>query len=289
MEIKRCSKCGEEKLFSEFWEGSTQCSECKKSHTNRFNRVCRYCGVHFKGRKDAKNCSLKCSSKVKGIILIANSCTGYKTCRECGELKKIVYFNRRSSSSDGFNGICRDCVIISKKSWDNRKEVKVKTAEYNRIYKSENIFNIKAQRKEYRNSKHGKDVTNSRRRAKYRENVAYNLRCKMASRMHRVMRGGEKAGRSWKSLVGYSVDDLIRRLKETIPIGYGWGDFLNGSLQIDHIIPIAAFNFKSTNDIDFKRCWDLNNLQLLPALENQIKNAKLEAPFQPSMAFGGKL
>ncbi len=68
-----------------------------------------------------------------------------------------------------------------------------------------------------------------------------------------------------------------------MPDGYTWDDFLSGALHIDHETPVAVFNFTSPSDYDFKRCWALTNLRLLPALENLKKGAKLRIPFQPSL------
>jgi len=97
-----------------------------------------------------------------------------------------------------------------------------------------------------------------------------------------------KAHRHWESLVSYTYKELEKRLKITIPDGYNWQDYITGQtdLHIDHIIPVSAFNFNKPEDIDFQRCWALDNLQLLPAKKNISKNNKLEKPFQPSFAFG---
>ena len=109
------------------------------------------------------------------------------------------------------------------------------------------------------------------------------------SRYIRFALKGNKNGRSWEKIVGYTRKDLVRKLKATIPKGYIWQDFMDGKLHIDHKIPIAAFNFKTTNDVDFGKCWALKNLQLLPAKKNLQKSAKLDRPFQPSFAFGGTI
>lgn len=93
----------------------------------------------------------------------------------------------------------------------------------------------------------------------------------------------EKAGRSWKTLVDYTLDELVDRLNETMPDGYSWADFLSGELHIDHEIPRRAFNYTSPDDYDFKRCWALSNLRLLPREVNQKKGGRLSAPFQPSL------
>ena len=98
----------------------------------------------------------------------------------------------------------------------------------------------------------------------------------MSRRVYDSLRG-KKNGR-WEDLVDYTVGDLIKRLQATLPPGYTWDDYINGSdLQVDHIIPIAAFKFESSQDEDFKKCWALNNLQFLPAHENLTKGSKLHA------------
>lgn len=84
-------------------------------------------------------------------------------------------------------------------------------------------------------------------------------------------------------LVDYTIEELERNLKAKIPKGYTWQDFLKGKLHIDHKTPVSVFNFTSPRDIDFKRCWALKNLQLLPIKENLSKNAKLNNHFQPSL------
>lgn len=124
-------------------------------------------------------------------------------------------------------------------------------------------------------------------RSKYRKNrrktdLKYRLSRRTSNAIYNSLRGG-KAGRHWEDLVGYTLTDLINHLKKTIPIGFDWQDYMEGKLHIDHIIPISAFNFVNSDHIDFKRCWALSNLRLLPAKENIIKNSKLTRPFQPAL------
>jgi hypothetical protein len=114
------------------------------------------------------------------------------------------------------------------------------------------------------------------------------IRSRISAAMHKAIKHN-KAGRHWEELVDYNLEQLTNRLKSTLPHGYSWkDDFVNGNgiLHIDHKIPMSAFNFNSPEHIDFKRCFALDNLQLLPAIENEKKNAKLEKPFQPCLAFG---
>jgi len=92
-----------------------------------------------------------------------------------------------------------------------------------------------------------------------------------------------KDGWHWENLVGYSLNDLIKQLKKTMPKGYTWKDYMQGKLHVDHKIPISAFNYDNPKHIDFKRCWALNNLRLLPAKENLTKRNRLYKPFQPAL------
>jgi len=87
-----------------------------------------------------------------------------------------------------------------------------------------------------------------------------------------------KAGRQWESIVGYTLSDLIKHLKSTIPEGYTWNDYLNGKLHIDHILPIRLFQFNSTEDEEFKQCWNLYNLRLLSEKDNKSKQDNINDP-----------
>lgn len=101
-----------------------------------------------------------------------------------------------------------------------------------------------------------------------------------------IKRGKGKRRVKWLSLIPYTHKNLIRHLKKTIPPGYSWkDDFINRKniLQIDHIVPVSAFNFSEPEHEDFQKCWALNNLRLLPRIENARKNARLDKPFQPSL------
>ena len=103
------------------------------------------------------------------------------------------------------------------------------------------------------------------------------VRRRISGAMRKAIRQ-EKAGRTWESLVEYSMSDLINRLKETVPDGYSWeNDFINGKgvLHIDHKKPMSSFRFETAEDDNFKQCFALENLQLLPAIENMKKSAKL--------------
>lgn len=94
-----------------------------------------------------------------------------------------------------------------------------------------------------------------------------------------------KKGRRWEKVVGYSLQDLQKHLERQFIKGMTWGNY--GKWHVDHKIPVSVFNFKTVRDIDFKKCWDLNNLQPMWGTLNISKGDTLNAPFQPSFSFGG--
>jgi len=112
------------------------------------------------------------------------------------------------------------------------------------------------------------------------KDLKYKLNGRMRCLIKFSLKRGIKNGRSWCKLTGYTFNQLKRRLNDTMPQNYTWKDFMNGKLHIDHIIPISAFNYDKPEHVDFKRCWALSNLRLLPAQENLIKHDKLIKPLQ---------
>ena len=160
---------------------------------------------------------------------------------------------------------------INKKRKQYRKDNPEKTKQYRTEYREENYERLNEQRRQYQKHKRETDLK-------------FNLSDRIGKSIRKSLKRN-KNGRRWETLVGYGLTKLIIYLKNTIPEGYTWKDYLDGKLHIDHIIPISAFNFTKPEHIDFQRCWALENLQLLPAEENLRKSNKLSRPFQPALAF----
>jgi len=150
-----------------------------------------------------------------------------------------------------------------------------KRYEYNKKYRKSNLEEVQKTDRRYRNNKR-------------KTNLKYNLNRKMSIVINLSLKKN-KNNRHWETLVDYSLADLIKRLKRTMPKDYTWQDFLEGKLHIDHIIPKSVFNYTEPEHPDFKRCWSLRNLQLLPAKENRKKYNKISRPFQPALQILGKI
>ena len=136
---------------------------------------------------------------------------------------------------------------------ENPKKVKIR---YIRWLKSNPEYH-----KEYKNNK-------------YKDDLQFNISCKMKTAIRKSLKYN-KNGRHWEDLVDYNLNELIKHLKSTMPKGYIWNDYIEGKLHIDHIVPVSAFDFTKPEDINFKRCWALGNLRLLPAMDNYKKGNRI--------------
>ena len=84
---------------------------------------------------------------------------------------------------------------------------------------------------------------------------------------------GNKAGRSWESLVGYTLTDLYRHIERQFTKGMGWHNM--GEWHIDHIRPRASFDYQTPECDAFRQCWSLTNLRPLWARDNIIKGDRV--------------
>lgn len=99
------------------------------------------------------------------------------------------------------------------------------------------------------------------------------LNWNLSSAICRSLKRGGKGKRSWETLVGYTFDDLAKHLSRKFKKGMTFEN--HGEWHIDHIRPLASFNFETPDDPEFKIAWSLSNLQPLWAAENIAKRDKL--------------
>jgi hypothetical protein len=125
-----------------------------------------------------------------------------------------------------------------------------------------------------------KEKANYRERQKRKINFKFRLNCRISAVIRRSLKG-EKAGRHWEYLVGYTLNDLRKHLEKHFVEGMTWEN--QGNWHIDHKIPKSAFNFTKPEHKDFKNCWALKNLQPMWAKDNILKSSKIKKHFQPSL------
>lgn len=76
--------------------------------------------------------------------------------------------------------------------------------------------------------------------------------------------------------LGYKMSRLTRKLKRELAEKHGMGlraAFAAG-WHLDHIRPLSSFDIKEVGDAEFKKCWAVANLEMIPAEDNLAKGAK---------------
>ena len=99
---------------------------------------------------------------------------------------------------------------------------------------------------------------------------------RLSQRLSCILRESLKAKKITKRnrtrvLVGYTPEELKKHMESKFQEGMSWDNM--GDWHIDHIRPVASFNYTTTDCEDFKKCWALENLQPMWATDNMSKGS----------------
>lgn len=239
-----------------------------------------------------------------------------RTCSKCGEWKTLDAFNKKAKGKYGVNNECRECQRVSNKlAYDKNPKPRIEAAKARRqanpgerkawdaAYRERNPQKVKdAVKKHYENNPEAwerKKATAEQWRRDNPDRVkeikikSQKKRSKKAevrihSNVSRAIRSGlakgRKEGKSTFDILGYTREKLMEHLEKQFEPGMSWDNYGLHGWHIDHIIPKVLFHFQAVTDIDFKRCWALDNLRPMWATDNRKKHAKYSGTFQPSLA-----
>ena len=215
-----------------------------------------------------------------------------KKCSKC-KIKPIMEFHRDRSSNDGRRSMCKQCrtdyrkhryytiplVMVKAKqrarNWfqnlpkSKRDEIRKKRREQ---YRPEYL----AQLTRWQKANPEKMRQHSQKMyKKIKSSPSKYLRLSISGAIRQSLKqqGISKAGCIWEKLVGYKVEQLKQHLESRFTEGMTWENY--GKWHIDHIVPIAFFKFDSPDDVEFKMCWRLENLQPMWAKDNMSKSNKI--------------
>lgn len=217
-----------------------------------------------------------------------------KICSYCEQPKKLTDFSPDNRVKEGRAARCKFCCnkIVTEKRKANptpsRLAARIFTLKHPEKKKEWRILNkerVKVTSKNW-NQKNPDKIKIYKKKEMFKS--YHTPKGKLNHSISVLMRrsiGDKKAGRHWETLVDFTVFELIEHLQEQFTPEMNWSNH-GVYWHIDHIVPIAAFNFETPEDIDFKRCWNLNNFQPLEVYKNLSKGARLEKPFQPSLLIG---
>tara|TARA_R100000687_G_C6421167_1_gene151075 strand:+ start:469 stop:1083 length:615 start_codon:yes stop_codon:yes gene_type:complete len=157
------------------------------------------------------------------------------------------------------------------KKW--REKNKEKLAEKRRDYYQRNKHHILEWCKKYReeNKEKIKATKKLYRKKKYSDDLNYQMKDKLRSRIRLALKNKIKKTGSTLDLLGCSLLFFRKYFEIKFTVGMSWDRI--SLIHIDHIIPCK--NFDLTRKSEQKKCFHYTNLQPLWAKDNLSKGCKL--------------
>lgn len=258
--MKTCSKCGEQKKIVDNFRDS-------KSHKDGYFMWCRECEHNYYIEYRLKNAdTIKEKNKIhyseNKLTINGRRREKYQENPEkYREVSRIFNVNNPEKVKEYNKKYYQDNTeILKKKSklWVVNNPEKRKIA--SDIWRKDNPDKIKTStKKSYQ---------------KTCDNPQHKINRNIGRGMNHTLREGKKKGRHWELLVPYTLSQLTNHLEKLFTPEMSWDNY--GSYwHIDHIFPKSKFNFICPDDEEFKKCWDLSNLQPLEKVANLKKHNKI--------------
>ena len=156
------------------------------------------------------------------------------------------------------------------KEWYQKNKEKI--SQQHKNYYQKNKGAIQQRQRKYNQKNKEKRLRYKGKWQKYKRKIdpRYRLDENMGSAIARSLKD-KKAKQPWKVLADYTLEELIRHLEKQFDNKMSWDNY--GSYWVvDHIKPKSLFNYTSPNDLEFKQCWSLKNLQSLEKMKNIKKH-----------------
>ena len=131
---------------------------------------------------------------------------------------------------------------------------------------------MRASNKKYNSTPEAKEAARRRKREwdrRYLANPINRISNNMRGNMYHALKS-KKGFRKWETLVGYSLEDLIKHLTPQLNGAMTWENY-GETWHVDHITPKSWFKYDSTEHPSFKECWALKNLQPKLKADNMRK------------------
>jgi hypothetical protein len=164
---------------------------------------------------------------------------------------------------------------VAQAKYNNKPEVRVKKiANYKEWAKDKGEY-LKKKHTQWReeNKEHVNKYKREYERKRRAEDPKYRLTARTRTAVYTCLKEANVVKyRSTFTLLGYSIEELMVHLEKQFTEGMTWENY--GQWHVDHIRPIASFNFTSPEDEDFKACWSLDNLQPLWGPDNLFKGSR---------------
>lgn len=163
---------------------------------------------------------------------------------------------------------------LLKKQKEYNEVNKDKVTDYQSEYRDSHRSEMAAVRKEYYIKNKDQILKKNQKRdlARRRVDPAYKLRKNCSTMIWQALQE-KKGGLSILKFLPYSMEALKSHLESQFDEKMTWENY--GSYwHIDHIIPQSKLPYTSMQDENFLKCWSLNNLRPLEAIQNIRKSNK---------------
>ena len=273
--VRVCKYCGEKFIsrlknsrYANFCSEKCRIDREKQRHRDKnklFTIRCSECEKEFIGYRNKKTCSNECKNKRIVKLKIEAYPIGHKKCPACKSILPYDCFNKSAKSLVGYGSYCKECQKIKhleNPRTDKRREYKQKVRDRLRLETGTCVSDAERTRRRIYEAK--------RRETDVKFNLNNRMRCRMWQSLRK--RNLNKNNTSWFDITGYTIEDLCVHLESKFVDGMGWDNIK--LWHVDHIVPIASFNYTSIHDEEFKKCWALSNLQPLWGPDNLMKGCK---------------
>lgn len=277
-QMKKCNKCGEVKPLTEFYKSkvnkdglSGSCKKCCCINSKKWqkNNPERYKEIRIKYQENN-------SEKIKEQIKKWQKDNPEKCREQNKEYRKNNPEKIKEKSKEYYKNNSEKVREKRKRRYQNNPE---KEIEATVRWAKNNPDKVKENNKRWQeNNIEGYKKSRRKTYAKLQKTPSYRINNAIKSGIWEALKGN-KNGRHWEDLVGYTLEELMEHLESKFEPWMNWGNhgvYEEGKLkwQIDHIRPVSSFNFETPDDKEVKECWALSNLQPLEVIANIKKGNK---------------
>ena len=167
---------------------------------------------------------------------------GFKICKTCNKTKDIKHFKLSKKRGNLYSIHCYECECSNRKT-----------------RRSKRILILRSQNRKYR--------------IKNCQNPQFHINERISANIRKSLKGN-KNGRQWESLVGYTLQDFVKHLENNFTNEVSWENI--SEWHIHHVLPKRLFKYDSPEHIEFKICWSLNNLAPKMGKDNIRENDFLD-------------
>ena len=199
-------------------------------------------------------------------------------CNKCNEDKSLndFYFGKYKKKYK-YSNVCKKCECAYKRNeYKNKKNI---ILERNKLWVKNNKEKVIEYQKDYRIKNKEKLLKNHCEYLKELRNKdpSFKLRKNVSRAIYGGLKqqGSSKNSPAWSRLP-YTPQQLKKHLEDQFEDwmsweNYGICDLTKKTWNIDHIIPQILFPYDTMDHPNFQKCWALENLRPLCAIENILK------------------